>query len=486
MARLSNQTLGMVNAAKPQYDRASVKVGIVHLGPGAFHRAHQAVYTDEAMALSGGDWGICGVSLNSRTMAEALAPQDGLYTLSLRDKVPSNRIVGSLKEVVCAKDDPDYVLTKLSHIDVSIVTMTITEKGYALSGDGHLDIDNAAIVKDRKTPRRPSSAIGYLVEACRLRRDKATLPLTLISCDNLPRNGDKLKTVVTEFAALIDAELADYIATTVRFPNTMVDSITPATDEGVITVVSEATGLYDAAPVQREAFSQWVIEDNLPDQRPDWEAAGATVTSDVHGYEMTKLRILNGAHSTLTYLGLLADEVSVEDAINNEALRRFVDGLITTETIPTINPPKGLPLSGYWEQIIARFENPNIRHLLEQISHDGSQKIPARIFPVIEHHAQRNQMPIHACFVVAAWIEFNRQRRVAGHPPTDGYLTQNENMLPSFDLGSSDYALAFLGIEAIFPKTISQNDEICNSIIHAAKTIANDGVLKAINAVITA
>ncbi|WP_371396781.1 mannitol dehydrogenase family protein [Fretibacter rubidus] len=484
MTRLSNQTLSTAKAAKPQYDRAAVKVGIVHLGPGAFHRAHQAVYTDDAMAVSGGDWGICGVSLNSRGMAEALSPQDGLYTLTLRDKSPSNRIIGSVKEVVCAKDDPDYVLAKLSHPDVSIVTMTITEKGYALLGNGHLDVDNAGIAKDVESPRNPSSAIGYLVEACRLRRAAAVPPLTLISCDNLPSNGDKLKTVVTEFAALIDGPLADYITGHVRFPNTMVDSITPATDDGVIEAVSVATGLHDAAPVQREAFSQWVIEDNLPEHRPDWEAAGATVTSDVHSFEMTKLRILNGAHSTLTYLGLLAGEVSVEDAISNPTLRDFVDALIPSETIPTIEAPKGLSLSGYWSQIIARFENPNIVHLLEQISHDGSQKIPARIFPVIEHHMNTGHVATRACFVVAAWIEFNRQRRAAGNPPTDGYLTHNITLLPSSELDAANYADAFLKIEAVIPKKLAEHADVRASIIHAAKAIADDGVINAAQSIL--
>lgn len=479
MARLSNKSLEQANATKPGYDRSKVGVGIVHLGPGAFHRAHQAFFTDEAIAKSGGDWGICGVSLNSRGAAETLTPQDGLYTLAIKDKSPSYQIIGSLKEILCAKDDPSGVMRRLISKKTKIVTLTVTEKGYALGPDGHLDKTNSAIKADLTTPQAPVSAIGYLVEACRLRHAKGVIPLTVISCDNLPDNGDKLRSACLEYATEIDPVLSDFIEKFIKFPNTMVDSITPATDEAVISDVENAIGLEDKGPIQREAFAQWVIQDNLPTDIPDWEAAGVIITPDVEAFEKTKLRILNGAHSTLTYLGLLAGEVTVEEAINNSTLSLFVSKLIETETIPTIKPPVGLELTAYWKATKARFENPHIRHLLEQISHDGSQKIPARIFPVIEYYAGQNHIAQAACFVVAGWIEFNRTRRQSESLPKDGYLSQISAQLPDPYLSAIRYAESFLAIEGLFPAFILENSSVTDAIINSCGAIEEHGVLKA-------
>ena len=477
MSRLSNSTVSRATAYCPTYDRNELGIGIVHLGPGAFHRAHQAAFTDSAIAKSGGNWGICAVSLNSTNVKEALAPQDGLYTLAIKDKNPSYRIIGSIKEVLCAREDGAKVLTRLTHVDTHFVTLTITEKGYALTQDGHLDKENRFVAQDLDTPRSPVSAIGYLVEAFRQRREKGVSSITVLSCDNLPSNGDKLKRVCAEFAQSFDANLAAYIEDNIRFPNTMVDSITPATDDDVRDDVSGAIGLEDAWPVQREAFAQWVIEDNLPRHHPDWAGAGVTFTNDVHGYEMAKLRILNGAHSTLTYLGLLAGEESVEDAISNVELRKFVDGLIREETLSTIDAPLGLNTSNYWSQIITRFENPEIKHLLEQISHDGSQKIPARIFPVIEYYANHDMVARRACFVVAGWIEFNRQRRLGGKAPTDAYLTSIESQLPSYNLAPVDYAKAFTRLETVFPAFIRSDEKLVKQIVNHAVNISDEGVI---------
>jgi fructuronate reductase len=481
--QLQTDTLSQVrdDIELPGYDREAIKIGIVHFGPGAFHRAHQAVFTDDALTKSGGDWGICGVSLNSRGTAEAMTAQHGLYTLAIKDKTPRYRVIGAMKEALCARDDPARVLERLSAASTKFVTMTITEKGYALTADGHLDKMNPAIQQDLLNPETPVSAIGYLVLAIRDRKNKDLLPLTIISCDNLPDNGHKLATVCIEYAQDLDAELADYIKANVRFPNTMVDSITPATDEAVKNTVAEETGLIDAVPVQREAFKQWVIEDNLPEDRPDWAGAGAIITSDVAGFEKTKLRILNGAHSTLTYLGLLAGLESVEDAINEPHLRRFVDTMIVHETIPTIEAPKGLSLKHYWSQIIARFENPHIRHLLEQISHDGSQKIPARILPVIMAHIRQGHLAKRACFVLSAWIVFNQTRRARNNPPTDGFLNTISDSLPVCDLSAADYAAAFLALDTVIAPELSNNPDVKACVIQFCKTISELGVIAALS-----
>jgi fructuronate reductase len=478
--RLSDVTLSGAKVIGPEYDRSAVDIGIVHLGPGAFHRGHQADFTDRAMARSGGNWGICAVSLNSRRVAEALTPQDGLYTLAIRDKALSYRVIGAIKEVLCARDGPDIVLNRLSRPSVKFVTLTVTEKGYALTADGRLDQRNPSIQKDMATPQNPISAVGYLVEACRLRRAANIAPVTIISCDNLPENGHKLRTACLDYAEAVYPDMRDYIANNVRFPCTMVDSITPATDDNMRDIVAGAVGVRDAWPIQREAFTQWVIEDNLPDDRPDWHGVGATITHDVAGYEATKLRILNCAHSSLTYLGLLAGEETVEGAVNNPVLRGFVDDLIVKESIATISAPSGLDLNSYWEAIQGRFENPHIRHNLEQISHDGSQKIPVRILPVARQFAQDGKLARRACFVAAAWIVFNQTRRVSALKPTDGYLDQLEDKLPSPALDAAGYAKAFWQHTDIIPEDLSANELLLGEIVNAAVEIQGKGVLQAI------
>lgn len=482
-ATLSTATLPAISdgVALPAFDRAATGIGIVHIGPGAFHRGHQAVFTDDAMARSGGNWAICGLSLNSRGTAEDLTAQDGLYTLAIKDKTPSYRIIGSIKEALCAKDDPSAALERLCAPQTKIVTLTITEKGYALTSDGALDLNNPRIKADLKSPNAPSSAIGYLVLACQIRRDLKRAPLTLISCDNLPDNGHKLRAACLDYAKAIDASLAEYMSDRVRFPNTMVDSITPATDEGVIADVEAATGLHDAAPIQREQFTQWVIEDNLPDDRPDWAGAGAIITPDVGAYENLKLRVLNGAHSTLTYLGLLSGLNTVEDAINDASLRGFVDSLMQDEVLPILEPVAGLNPQDYWQQIIARFENPHIRHRLEQISHDGSQKIPARILPVIAHHAVQGRIANLACFVLAAWIAFNKTRRLGDNPPTDGFLTQIQSQLPDPTLSAQEYAEQFLSLTDVIPSNISGNKDVRNGVIRHMTAILASGLPDALS-----
>ena len=472
--RLSTKTLAHAEAALPGYDREQAGIGIVHFGPGAFTRAHQAVYTDDAMARSGGDWGICAVSLNSARAKRALAPQDGLYTLAIRDVARSERVVGAIRRVLFADEDRAEIEDVLAAPATRFVTLTITEKGYAVDGAGRLDLGNAMIRADLDAPDSPTSAMGFIVQAAKRRLSDGADPLTVISCDNLPENGARLRAACSDLAAEMgEPALSRHIRRDMRFPNTMVDSITPATDGAVLDAVEAAIGLRDEAAVQREAFAQWVIEDDLPQHRPDWAGAGAIITADVHAYENTKLRILNGAHSTLTYLGLLAGFASVGEAVADPTLRAFVDALIREETIPTIDAPDGLDLHDYWAATLARFDNPYIEHRLEQISHDGSQKIPARILPVIAHHGERAR---RAAFVAGAWIDWTRARRLSETPPTDGWLSDNAALLPDPSLPSSEYAAAMLDVRAVFPDDMPRD-----AVVQAASAIAEHGVLRAID-----
>ena len=474
--RLSGGTLSQVKSgvAKPDFDRDNTKVGIVHFGPGAFWRAHQCVYTDDAIALSGGDWGICAVSLNSPRARDALAPQDGLYTLAIRDVERSYRVIGAVKEALFAGEDHEAIVDRLCAPETKFVTLTITEKGYALDGNGKLDVSNPMIRSDLETPDQPSSAMGYIVLATRLRLSRGLPSLCVVSCDNLPDNGDRLRRACAELAAEMDAETALFneIRRKMHFPNTMVDSITPATDAQILEDVEAALGLRDEAAVQREAFTQWVIEDDLPDDRPDWAGAGAIITSDVAAFEKTKLRILNGAHSTLTYMGLLLGHQTILQAVADPALDAFVDAMIREEAIATIDAPAGLDLSDYWVQTRARFANPNIVHRLEQISHDGSLKIPARILPVIQALGLKAR---RAALAVASWIVWTRQRRLSGEDPTDKALFRLPN-LPAASLAIDDYALALLTHPQLFGALFIKNVDLRTDVLTLAVTIESVGL----------
>lgn len=480
MAVLSRHTITSIPDAvsRPSYDREALGIGIVHIGPGAFHRGHQAVFTEDAVTRSGGDWGISAVSLNSTTAEDVARDQDGLYTLAVKDQITDYRVVGIIKEGLCARKAPDAVLARLSNPATHIVTLTITEKGYARAADGGLDMDNAAITKDIKGGGAPTTAIGYLVRAFALRRAGGAGPMTVISCDNLPDNGHGLRRACLEFAGAVDGDLVPYIERNITFPNTMVDSITPASDDALLADIERVTGLSDVWAVQRERFSQWVIEDNFAGPRPDWEAAGVTITDDVSGYEMVKLRILNGAHIALTYMGLLAGLETVQGAVEHDMLGPFVDVLMRYDSMPSLIPPKGLDTVTYWEQTQARFKNPHIRHRLEQIAHDGSQKIPARILPVIAYHQDHSAAPAaHSCIVLAAWIEFTRQRRLAGVAVIDGYLNSIRETLPDPYLDAGDYAAAFLALGTLIPENISGDAAISDRVIESCEAIAKDGIL---------
>lgn len=474
--RLSGDTLGQVKAgvATPDYDREGTDIGIVHFGPGAFWRAHQCVFTDDAIARSGGDWGISAVSLNSPRARDALAPQDGLYTLAIRDVERSYRVIGAVKEVLFAGDDHEVIVERLCAATTKFVTLTITEKGYALDGSGKLDVNNPMIQADLANPDQPSSAMGYIVLATRLRLSQGLPGLCVVSCDNLPDNGDCLRRACAELAAEMgaDTELYNEIRRNMHFPNTMVDSITPATDKGILSDVEDALGLRDDAAIQREAFTQWVIEDDLPKDRPDWAGAGAIITSDVAGYERTKLRILNGAHSSLTYMGLMLGHQTIFEAVSDPVLDGLVDAMIRQEAISTIDAPSGLNLKDYWADTRARFANPHIEHRLEQISHDGSLKIPARILPVIGALGLKAR---RASLVVATWIVWTRQRRLSGQDPVDKAFFRLPN-LPDATLGMDDYALALLTHPQLFGALFIKNVDLRTEVLTLAVTIDRAGL----------
>lgn len=408
--RLSRATLPLLPAhvRRPAYDPGGIRIGIVHLGPGAFHRAHQAVYIDDLLA-SHPEWGICAVSLHSATVRDALVPQDGLYSLALLGGQDPLRVIGAIRELLCAPLQQPAVLARLAEPAVRLATLTITEKGYCLKGED-LDLAHPDIAHDLAHPDAPRSAIGYLVAGLAARRQRQVAPFTVLSCDNLPGNGRRLRHATLQFARRLDGALARWIEAEVAFPCSMVDSITPATDEALRARVADGLGIDDAWPIQREAYSQWVVEDHFCSARPPLETAGVTMSDDIDGYDRAKLRLLNGAHSSLASLGSLLALETVGDAMRHASLARFVEKLMRESIAPAITLPAGLDASRYIEDILARFRNPAIRHRLSQIAWDGSQKLPVRLLGTIGDALAQGRDIGAMCLSIAAWMCFVRRQ----------------------------------------------------------------------------
>lgn len=439
---------------RPAYDRSTVQIGVVHFGPGAFHRAHQACFLDNLL-LRDRRWGICGVSLRSPAVRDALAGQDNLYTLAIRDEAISYRVIGAIRELLVAPESPQAVLRRLSAPSTHVVTITVTEKGYCLTGDGALDLAHPDIARDLANRNAPASLVGLLAEALRRRREAGTSPFTVVSCDNLVDNGAKLARATALFARTADPALADWIENEVSFPRTMVDSITPATTDALRQSVSKALGVEDRGPVQREAFLQWVLEEGFRQPAPDWESAGVTLTNDVAGYDRAKLRLLNGAHSTLAYAGLLAGHRTVCEAMGDDSLSRFVRTLMELDIAPTLRAPRGLSLQGYIDVILKRFRNPNMRHELAQIAWDGSQKLPFRILGTIRDALDAGRPVDRLCLPLAAWMRFVCRVARTGERLNDPLsATLLDTGSACIGMGAADVP-RFLALDSVFPRELA-------------------------------
>jgi fructuronate reductase len=398
---------GAPGPAWPDYDPRAVTVGIVHLGLGNFHRAHQAAYTDRVLARDP-SWGICGVSLRSRGVIDTLATQDHLYTVLERGPAgDAARVIGSVRASLAAADGVEAVLARIAAPDTRIVSLTVTEKGYChRPADGSLDTTHPDIVHDLAHAQAPVSTPGILVRGLALRRTHGT-PLTVLSCDNLPHNGATVRGIVLDFARRIDEGLAAWIEANVAFPSTMVDRIVPAVTEADFAAV-RAFGHDDRAPVATEPFTQWVIEDRFAAGRPAWEAAGAQFVADVAPFELMKLRLLNGAHSTMAYLGYLAGHEFIYQASADPDLARAVERLWAElePTLPGALAASGVDVAAYRRDLMARFRNTALPHRTWQIAMDGSQKLPQRLLAAARERLARD-LPVDAiALTVAAWMRY--------------------------------------------------------------------------------
>ncbi|MBC0852826.1 mannitol dehydrogenase family protein [Pantoea stewartii] len=470
----------------PAYDRRQLKTRIVHIGFGAFHRAHQALCTDK-LAEQGSDWGICEVNLNSGELIQALRQQDFLYTLTEKsDDAVKTRVIGVVTAALHGKTDGiDAVITALCQPDVAIVSMTVTEKGYChLPASGNLDLQHADIVHDLAHPAQPRSLPGVIVAAIRRRRDLGLAPFSVMSCDNMPENGHVTRNVVTQLARQHDASLADYIQHNITFPSTMVDRIVPAMNEAAFDALRARIGSSDPVAVEAEPFFQWVIEDHFVSGRPDWDKAGAELVEDVLPFEQMKLRMLNGSHSFLAYLGYLAGYEHISDCMADDAFRAAARALMVNEQAPTLTT-QGVDLPAYADALIARFANRAIRHRTYQIATDGTQKLPQRFLDSVRWHLANGTPCPLLLLGIAAWMRYVGAVDEKGEPIAirDPLKAQLATCVAESAEGQ-ERVRALLGLKTVFGEDLADNtafvDALSACYIQLTKVGARAAVQQAI------
>jgi fructuronate reductase len=479
LRRLCREELaGLPDAVqRPDFDPAVVGTGIVHLGIGAFARAHLACYTQPLLRADPG-WGILGVSLRRPDTREALAAQDFLYTCADRDGAGERlAVMGGLTGVLVVPEAPDAVLARLADPEVRIVTLTVTEKGYHRAGvDGGLDTNDPAVQRDLAAPFSPHTVPGLLVAALRRRRAAGVPAFTVLSCDNLPENGVSTRRVVTDLARRLDPALGRFIAADVAFPNCMVDRIVPATTDTDRVRIDAALGVEDRWPVVCEPFTQWVIEDRFPLGRPAWETTGAELVNDVRPYEDMKLRLLNGSHSSIAYLGQLAGWQTVAEAIADPALAAHIEALMQ-EVATTLHLPATVDLAAYRRALLTRFANPALRHRTAQIGMDGSQKLPQRLFAPALARLEAGKAVPRIALGVAAWLRFLQGRSddggslVVDDPRADA-LTRAARAAPT----ARALCDAIFEMRDVVPAALAASSEFGDEVRGALDRLATNGI----------
>jgi fructuronate reductase len=484
--RLSARNLDKLKPGirRPAFDRQASGVGIVHLGVGAFMRSHIAEYTDDALEAEAGDWTIAGASLRKPDVRDRLAPQDCLYILGTRDGTDERRrLIGSLESMRVAPEDPRKIIRLLADERVRVVTLTVTEKGYCLDPDsGQLALVHPDIRHDLENPDRPRSTIGYLVAALHLRMQASVRPPTIVSCDNLPSNGTRLRSAVLAFARERSPALEAFIAETVRFPATMVDRIVPATTEADIAGNADACGLCDEAYVKTEPFRQWVIEDNFSNGRPAWEAGGALFVADVAPFEAAKLKLLNGPHSAIAYLGYLAGFAFVHEAMGDPDFRTFISRLMTHDISPVAPEPEGMNHEIYIEELLKRFGNSALEHRTWQIAMDGSQKLPQRILSTVRAQLKQGGPVASFGLIVAAWMRY-----ALGRDEQGGQINVSDPLAERFAAiaadkraNPADIADRFLGISEIFGSDLPQDRRFRSTVQESLRQLYEYGALETV------
>lgn len=480
LTRLSLQVLQQVlpTVRRPAASVHKAGIGIVHLGIGAFHRAHQAVYTDDAMALAGGDWGITGVSLKSPTVREQLAPQDGLYSLrTVSAAGDAWRIVGSVREVLFAPEQMADVIARIARAETQAVSLTVTEKGYCADVARreprweHPDIANDIAHADT-----PVSALGVFVAGLHARFRKRGAPLTVLCCDNLTENGAVLEALVHRFTERLYPQMLPWLRDDVRFPSSMVDRIVPATRPGDLGDAAAALGVEDHGVVRAEPFSQWVIEDRFAAPRPAWEQVGVQFVADVKPFEKMKLRLLNGSHSLMAYLGYLAGYETIAETISDTGFERAVRALMR-EAETTLGPVPGTDLAAYQTQLIERFGNPANGHRCAQIAMDGSQKVPQRWLAVARERLAARQGVDATALATAGWIRYLYGKDELDQPIViaDPLASEFVALAAKHPYDALTFADAVLRVESVFGE-LGRNPAFAAPVKRLVSQLFRDGV----------
>ncbi|MEV4620182.1 mannitol dehydrogenase family protein [Asanoa sp. NPDC049573] len=470
MAMTSLLGLGAVRRlpaeSRPLVRPGTVPAGIVHLGLGAFFRAHQAVYTEAALAAAGGDWGIVGVAPRSRSVVEALATQDQLYSVtSLSAGDARTRVVGALAASHAAVADPARIVALLADPAIRVVTLTITEKGYRLDPATGRLLSDPSLDSDLLGDQPPTTVPGLLVRGLLARARADAGPIAIVSCDNLPSNGRRVRGMLD--AAFARAGRPDgWVRANVTCPGTMVDRIVPASTEATRSAAHAALGVVDQVALSAEPYMQWVIEDDFPGGRPAWEAAGAVLTDEAGPWERLKLRALNGVHSGIAYLGALAGRETIVDALEMpgmaDAMRRFV----AEDVAPSFTPPAGVSVVAYGASALDRFANPAIAHRTTQVAMDGSQKLPQRVLETIGDRRSAGATPRWGALVVAAWMRYARGvaddgRALDLDDPLAPSIRAAIAAAPTTPEGLAD---ALFGLTAVFPPPLA-SDEVVRGLV---------------------
>lgn len=397
----------------PAYDRTKLKTGIVHIGVGGFHRSHQAYYIHQLLKQHHHlDWGICGVGLREadRKMFDTLSKQDGLYTLIIQhpDGSSKSEVIGSISEVLLAVDTPDLVIQKMAHPDTKIVSLTITEGGYNFdSTSGAFDFENPQIKHELKHPDQPKTVFGFLTAALRARMKNGQVPFSILSCDNIQHNGEVARKMLLAFAQRQDADLAEWIATKVSFPNTMVDRITPVTTSKDSSYLEKAYNIKDEWPAICEPFIQWVVEDNFSNGRPTLEALGVQFVPEVSPYEKMKIRLLNAGHSVLGIPGAVYGHPTINACMDDPVFAKFMRMFMDKEATPILDPIEGIDIEKYKDNLEERFANPNIKDSVSRICSESSAKLPTFLIPTIQDNLARGGSIEYATFILAAWCFYS-------------------------------------------------------------------------------
>ncbi|RIJ76173.1 mannitol dehydrogenase family protein [Nakamurella silvestris] len=486
--KLNNDTLGSLpsGVTTPTYDRSNLTAGIVHIGVGHFHRSHQAMYLDRLLHTeAGAGWAIWGVSVNSKgaDTAEALLPQDGLYTLTEKDPDGAARssVIGSIIGFDVAETDGEPVINRLADPATRIISLTITEGGYGIdpvtatfSGKG-----DPLIEADLADPRSAASWLGLLVHALRRRRDTGAGPVTLMCCDNIQENGHVAREALTGFTKVVAPDLLEWIEQNMTFPSSMVDRVTPGTTDEDRAYLADTFGLTDAWPVTCEPFTQWVLEDNFAAGRPALESVGVDVVADVEPYELMKLRLANGTHQALCYLGHLLGYEYVHEAIADPGINSMLLRYIDEEAVPTLRPIPGVDLNGWGRTVLERFGNPQIKDKLTRICEDTSDRIPKFVLPGVRDQLAAGR-PVSVCAaIVAAWARYAEGTDEQGNP-IDVRDPRREQLMAAAQAESATPG-SFLGLTEIFGD-LAQRPEFAEPYLAALDTLRHDGARALLNA----